>query len=340
MSNVTTYINYTVATKQLAKHLQKNVDELTQPDFLFLVTVNVDGVKRVGFDKSLVAAHVQENNKLHDANKKLAALSESVHNEVSEANNEQAQRAADNPDTKVSTTMFNEQAKQPENTNTAPAEQVETAAQKAKRLAEEAKALRESEKKAKAEKAAADKAQREADKKNKEADREAKKAADEAAKAEKKLKADAEKAEKAKAKEAEQAEAKAKREAEQAEKRRLTQERAAAADAEYNAKREERVASARKAVEDAQARLESLLNGDGEMRNGQKKPGANTKCGRAWALLAKLVEQNNGTIVPMETFVTACLEAGEDEVGTEGNVKSEYYNFRRFHGITGRVSAE
>lgn len=121
-------------------------------------------------------------------------------------------------------------------------------------------------------------------------------------------------------------EAKAEKEAEKAAK-------AAAKEAEKAAKEAEKEAKA-KAREEEKARkaAEREANRMPE-QNGIRRPKPDTKCGRAWAIADELSEKL-GQPVPVANL----LEAAKAEGLNEGNVKAEYARWRKYYGITGRVT--
>ena len=138
------------------------------------------------------------------------------------------------------------------------------------------------------------------------------------------------------------AEAKAKKDAEKAEAKRLKDEQKAAEKAEKEAKKEaekaakeaekaakeaekEDAAAAAKAAKEAQKMPES---------NGVRRPKPETLCGKAWAIFDE-VSQKNGAPASIKESLVVAKERGLNE----GNVRVEYARWRKFFGITGRVTA-
>ena len=68
-------------------------------------------------------------------------------------------------------------------------------------------------------------------------------------------------------------------------------------------------------------------------QNGIRRPKPDTLCGKAWAIADQLSEKFG-----QPTPIKELLEAAKAEGLNEGNVKAEYARWRKFHGVTGRVS--
>lgn len=140
--------------------------------------------------------------------------------------------------------------------------------------------------------------------------------------AEKKTKAEAkaaEKAEKAEARKIELAEKKAAKEAEKAEKTKAREE-----------------AKIQKAKEKEEAKLAKEKEREANRmpeQNGIRRPKPNTLCGKAWELADSLSAELKQP-VPIKNL----LEAAKQFDLNEGNVKAEYARWRKFNGVTGRVS--
>lgn len=142
-----------------------------------------------------------------------------------------------------------------------------------------------------------------------------------------KARAKAEAAEKKAA--AKKAEADAKLEAKEKdriEKARLKDEAKAQAKAEREAKAQAKAdaAAEKKALKEANRMPE---------QNGVRRPKPDGLCGRAWALADKLSAE-----LGQPTPIANLLEAARAEGLSEGNVKTEYARWRKFNGVTGRVS--
>ena len=164
-------------------------------------------------------------------------------------------------------------------------------------------------------------------------------AADKAAEA--KAKADA-KAAAAAAKEAEQeakkAAAKAEREAKAAAKKAEREAAAAAKKAAAEKAKADRAAAAvaKKAEQEAKKAAAKAKREAERMpeQNGVRRPKPKTLCGEVWAIADKL-SANLGQPVPIADLLKAC----EKKNHNPGNVKAEYARWRKFNGVTGRVSA-
>lgn len=131
----------------------------------------------------------------------------------------------------------------------------------------------------------------------------------------KKANKEVEKENKAIAREEERAAKKAAKEAEKA-------EREAAKEAEKQAKADE---AARKQAEREANRMPE--------QNGIRRPKPNTKCGRTWEI-ADEISKELGQPAP----IAALLERANAEGLNEGNTKAEYARWRKFNGVTGRVT--
>ena len=68
-------------------------------------------------------------------------------------------------------------------------------------------------------------------------------------------------------------------------------------------------------------------------QNGVRRPKPTTLCGKVWDLADNLSNQL-GQPVPISTLLEHARPAGLNE----GNVKTEYARWRKFHGVTGRVA--
>lgn len=137
-----------------------------------------------------------------------------------------------------------------------------------------------------------------------------------AAAAKKKEEKDAAKA----ARDAAKAEEKAKKAAEKE-----AQKAAKEAEKIQKAKEKEEAAAAAKAAKEAQKMPES---------NGVRRPKPETLCGQAWAVFDEVSAKNGAPASIKES-----LEIAKARNLNEGNVRVEYARWRKFFGITGRVSA-
>lgn len=152
------------------------------------------------------------------------------------------------------------------------------------------------------------------------------KAAEKQAKAEAAAKAKQEKADAAAAaKAAKQAEKDAKA-AEKEAKKAEAEAAAAAKVAEAEAKK----AAKLQAIEDAKAAKEANRQPE---QNGIRRPGPNGLCGRVWGLADKLSADLNQPVP-----VADLLVAGEAEGLNTANIRTEYARWKKFHGISGRVT--
>lgn len=131
---------------------------------------------------------------------------------------------------------------------------------------------------------------------------------------------------KAAAKKAEADAKAAAKEQEKADKLRLKEEATAKAKADREAKAQAKKdeAAAKKAAKEANRMPE---------QNGVRRPKPEGLCGQAWALADKLSAEL-GQPTPIKNLLEAAVAAGL----SEGNVKTEYARWRKFNGVTGRVS--
>ena len=147
--------------------------------------------------------------------------------------------------------------------------------------------------------------------------------------AEAQRKADEKAAEKAR-KEAEKAEAKAKREAEAAEKKAAKEAQKAQEKADREAKKAAEKAAKEQAKLDAKAAREANRQPE---QNGIRRPGPDGLCGRVWGLADEL-SASLGQPVPIANL----LEAGEAQGLNPRNIRTEYARWKKFHGLTGRIT--
>lgn len=82
-----------------------------------------------------------------------------------------------------------------------------------------------------------------------------------------------------------------------------------------------------------EARAAAKIANQMPMQNGARRPRPLTLCGQAWALADKL-SADLGQPVPIKQL----LEASKVEGLNEGNVRTEYARWRKFNGVTGRIS--
>ena len=68
-------------------------------------------------------------------------------------------------------------------------------------------------------------------------------------------------------------------------------------------------------------------------QNGIRRPKPATKCGQVWQLADEL-SAKFGQPTPVKDLLVAVVAAGLNE----GNAKAEYARWRKFNGVTGRVS--
>lgn len=107
-----------------------------------------------------------------------------------------------------------------------------------------------------------------------------------------------------------------------------------AAKEEEKRKREEEREAKRKEKEEEKARKEAEREANRmPEQNGIRRPKPNTKCGRAWAIADELSQE-----LGQPTPVAPLLERAVAEGLNEGNVKAEYARWRKFNGVTGRIT--
>jgi hypothetical protein len=150
--------------------------------------------------------------------------------------------------------------------------------------------------------------------------KQADKAAADKVKAEKKAEADKLKAQKKADADKAKADAKAKKDAEKAEKEKAAAEAKAKKEAEAKAK-----AEAKAAAKPAKVQMPE--------QNGVRRPKPEGLCGKAWAEMDRL-SSVLGQPVPIATLLESTNKAGLNE----GNVRAEYARWRKFNGVTGRVT--
>lgn len=162
------------------------------------------------------------------------------------------------------------------------------------------------------------------------AEKAAKKAADAEAKEKLKAQKEAEKAAKAAARAKEKAERDAQREAEKAAKAEAKKaEKEAARLARQEAKKAAE-AEKQKAREAAKARKEAERMPE---QNGIRRPKPDTLCGQAWKIFDD-ISAKNGAPASIGESMPIAREAHLNEA----NVRAEYARWRKFYGITGRIS--
>jgi hypothetical protein len=154
--------------------------------------------------------------------------------------------------------------------------------------------------------AAAAEAQKKADKEAADKVKAEKKAAADAIKAQKKADADAAKAKKA--------------------------EEAAAKKAAAEKEKADKKAAAEKAKADKEA-AKAASKVQMPEQNGVRRPKPDGACGKAWAEMDRL-SSVLGQPVPIATLLESTNKAGLNE----GNVRAEYARWRKFNGVTGRVT--
>lgn len=162
-----------------------------------------------------------------------------------------------------------------------------------------------------------------------EAEEAQKKAAAKAAKEQKAAEAKAAKEAKAKeradkkaAADKEKADKKAAVEAEKAAKVKAKEDAKAAKEAEKKAKADAKAA--------AVAARESTRQPE---QNGVRRPGPDGKCGQVWTLADSLSNQL-GQAVPIANLLEAAKAAGMNE----SNTRTEYARWKKFNGLTGRIT--
>lgn len=101
----------------------------------------------------------------------------------------------------------------------------------------------------------------------------------------------------------------------------------AAAKAEREAKAAQREADRKAAKEKREAERMPEMNG-------VRRPKPDTKCGQVWGIADKLSEK-----LGSPTPVAPVLEQAEAAGLNVSNAKAEYARWRKFHGITGRITA-
>ena len=67
------------------------------------------------------------------------------------------------------------------------------------------------------------------------------------------------------------------------------------------------------------------------IQNGVRRPKPDSLCGRAWAVFDELSQEGDGRV-----SIRQSLEIAKTRGLNEGNVRSEFYLWRKFNGISGR----
>lgn len=107
-----------------------------------------------------------------------------------------------------------------------------------------------------------------------------------------------------------------------------------AAKEEEKRKRAEEREQKRKEREEEKARKQAEREANRmPEQNGIRRPKPDTKCGRAWAIADELSNE-----LGQPTPIAQLLERATAEGLNEGNVKAEYARWRKFNGITGRIT--
>lgn len=105
----------------------------------------------------------------------------------------------------------------------------------------------------------------------------------------------------------------------------------AEAKAENDAKKQKDLADKKAAKEAALAAKEANKMPE---QNGIRHPKPDTLCGKAWAIFDKLSQKNGAPC-----SIKEALEVSNSQGLSEGNVKAEYARWRKYYGVTGRISA-
>lgn len=121
-----------------------------------------------------------------------------------------------------------------------------------------------------------------------------------------------------------------------AEKKALAEAAKLAAKAEKEAAKAAKEAEkeAAKAAKEAAKLVEKPAKIEMPEQNGVRRPKPDTLCGKAWGLADEL-SRTLGQPAPIASLITAATAAGLNE----GNVRAEYARWRKFNGVTGRVTA-
>jgi len=144
------------------------------------------------------------------------------------------------------------------------------------------------------------------------------------------------KAEAAAAKEAAKQEREAKKAAKQAE----AEAAKAAKEAAKGAKEAEKQAKLDAAAAAKQAKIDAKAAKEAEReakrqpeQNGVRRPGPEGKCGQAWSLF-----DETSTKLGQPTPIADVMDIAKERGLNEANVRTEYARWKKFHGLTGRIS--
>lgn len=133
-----------------------------------------------------------------------------------------------------------------------------------------------------------------------------------------------------------QAEREAKKAAAEAEKEAKKAEREAAKQAKQAEKEAKKAAreAAKAAKEQAKAEAKAAREANRQPeQNGIRRPGPEGLCGKVWALADQLSHQL-GQAVPVANLLEAGVAAGLNP----SNIRTEYARWKKFHGLSGRIT--
>ena len=81
--------------------------------------------------------------------------------------------------------------------------------------------------------------------------------------------------------------------------------------------------------------LRDLVVSQQPEQNGVRRPKPDTRCGRAWEIFDS-ISNSNGSPISIGEALKIARERGLNE----GNVRAEFYQWRKFHGIRGRALSD
>ena len=114
-------------------------------------------------------------------------------------------------------------------------------------------------------------------------------------------------------------------------------ERAAKKEAAEAAKADKKASVEAEKAAKAQAKLDAKAAKEAERQpeqNGVRRPGPDGLCGKVWGLADSLSAEMSQA-VPIANL----LKAGEEQGMNVSNIRTEYARWKKFHGLSGRITA-
>ena len=114
-------------------------------------------------------------------------------------------------------------------------------------------------------------------------------------------------------------------------------ERAAKKEAAEAAKADKKASVEAEKAAKAQAKLDAKAAKEAQRQpeqNGVRRPGPDGLCGKVWGLADSLSAEMSQA-VPIANL----LKAGEEQGMNVSNIRTEYARWKKFHGLSGRITA-